>query len=156
MSSRPIVIFVHGAYHGASAFDLTRHELEGAGYKVVSSDQATCSEHPPVEAYDEDVATISTAITSELEIGNDVVIVAHSYGGIPASQALRDVEAQEVKGNGGREARSEKVRGGVRKVILMSAFALNEGHSLYGYTGGNLAKGVYLKASLHTHLAISE
>lgn len=45
---------------------------------------------PPATLAD-DTAAIRGAVVSELDSGNDVVVVAHSYGGYPTNDALKDL-----------------------------------------------------------------
>jgi microsomal dipeptidase-like Zn-dependent dipeptidase len=49
------------------------------------------------------------------------VVVAHSYGGIPATEALRNLSKSEISKKGGA--------GGVIRLVYIAAFMVGEGKS---------------------------
>jgi hypothetical protein len=77
----------------------------------------------------DDAASIAAEIEKEADAGKDVIVVAHSYGGVPASQSVKDL----VKSK--REAQGKK--GGVVRLAYMTALVPAEG----GAAGGELADG---------------
>jgi hypothetical protein len=48
----------------------------------------------------DDAAVIASEAEKLAEDGKDVVIIAHSYGGIPASQSTKGLEKQDRKSQG--------------------------------------------------------
>ncbi|KFY15305.1 hypothetical protein V492_02086, partial [Pseudogymnoascus sp. VKM F-4246] len=78
-----------------------------------------------------DALSLRVQLLPLLEEGKDVVVVCHSYGGIPAGGAARGLAKKE------REARDEK--GGVLGLIYLTSFVVPEGVSLVQFLGGQHA-----------------
>ena len=74
--------------------------------------------------------------------GKDVVVVAHSYGGVVASEAVK-----EELGKKARESKGE--RGGVVRLVYISGFVLDQGASLAGLFGGNFPPHFQMNVRLH-------
>lgn len=49
----------------------------------------------PVTSFEPDVEAIRKAILAELDRGQDVVLVTHSYGGVPGASALRGLSTKD-------------------------------------------------------------
>ena len=79
------VILVPGAWHHAHQYGDLTQRLESAGYKVVGIDipSAVPRDQHPTKGYTDDVEAIQSAIKSEVDQGQKVAVLAHSYGGIP-------------------------------------------------------------------------
>lgn len=71
----------------------------------------------------------------------DVIVVAHSYGGVVATQAVEQRFAKKIRENEGR-------KGGVVRLVYMCAFLLEVGQILPGAVGGSLPPFVTLDVSL--------
>lgn len=114
MTDRPTLLLVHGAWHGSWSWDALRSILEGRGWRVQTVDLPTVFSPEkagmPLQA---DVDAVSAAID---QAGADVVIVAHSYGGVPVSEAARPPV--------------------VHHIVYVSAFVLDAGESLLAAAGG--------------------
>ncbi|KAK4948622.1 hypothetical protein LTR10_012626 [Elasticomyces elasticus] len=74
---------------------------------------------PPIYDMTEDVESVKKAITEVVEDGRDVVLVMHSYGGMPGAQA--------VKGLGKKERADKGLPGGVVRLVFLAAFVFPEG-----------------------------
>ena len=96
-TKKPTFIIVHGAWHRPIHFQLVARALVSHGYKVTapalpSVDDAPAETMPDSQA---DIAAVRAAILDELDdSGNDVILVPHSYGGIPASGAIVGLDAK--------------------------------------------------------------
>lgn len=85
---RPTLVFVPGAWHSPSAFARTTKLLEGEGYKCIGVTLPSVRPGPPFEPnFDRDIASIRAAMTKEAEAGNDILLIMHSYAGIPGGAA---------------------------------------------------------------------
>lgn len=84
MADRPAILLVHGAWHNAASWDKVRTELESRGRTVHAIDLPTvhASDKAFLGMYD-DARTVRAAIEA---IDGPVVVAAHSYGGVPATQ----------------------------------------------------------------------
>jgi pimeloyl-ACP methyl ester carboxylesterase len=77
----------------------------------------------------------------------DVVVVAHSYGGVVASAAVNGLD-KIARGAANKPC-------GVVKVVFLSAFALDKGQSLLGILGGNFLPWMRVEVCIiapHTEL----
>ncbi|KAL6241778.1 hypothetical protein RBB50_011311 [Rhinocladiella similis] len=91
--SKPTIILIHGAWHSPAYFSSLITSLEQHGYKVVSPALPSIanSHVSPSPSNLEDVQAIRSTILSELETAN-VIVVPHSYGGIPTTSALEGLD----------------------------------------------------------------
>lgn len=84
MTPRATLLFVHGAWHGSWCWGPLRQILDARGWVTAAVDLP--SVHGPDKAklgLAADAAAVRAAAT---EAAGDVVVVAHSYGGLAATQ----------------------------------------------------------------------
>ncbi|KAK8015206.1 hypothetical protein PG990_008502 [Apiospora arundinis] len=128
----PTILLIHGAWHNTPTFDLLRAQLSQRGFSSTAVKLVTAG---PTDAKNQGIAQDVVVIQSELDglvnTGKEVVVVCHSYGGIPTAAA---VEGRNLKD---RAAQGQK--GGVRMVVYMTSFALPKGVSLMDGLGGKPA-----------------
>jgi pimeloyl-ACP methyl ester carboxylesterase len=112
--TRPTLVFVHGAWHGPWSWAPVRQILGERGWTTVTV------ELPSVHAADKaalgmiaDADAVRAAVDA---IDGDVVVVAHSYGGVPATQG----------------AGSDNVV----HIVFISAFVFDIGESMLSGNGG--------------------
>ncbi|MCX5097066.1 alpha/beta hydrolase [Streptomyces sp. NBC_00365] len=119
-NSQPTILLVHGAWHGAWCWDKLIPQLESRGWNVATVDLPSASAEAEHTAgmYD-DARAIRQTLAA---IGGPVTVVAHSYGGIPATEAAATAE-------------------NVSRLVYLAAFQLDEGDSLVGQSGGALPAG---------------
>lgn len=104
----PTVVLVHGAWHQPWHWHEVVARLTARGLTVETVDLPSCRAECG-DLYDD-----SAAIRSALDRYDDVVLVAHSYGGIPATDAVADHPA-------------------VRRLVFLSAYMADLGESLGGF-----------------------
>ena len=111
----PSLLLVHGAWHRPDHFHLLVDELSDVDVHTVSL--ASSGDDPAAlgDMY-ADAEVITQAVAA---IDGPVVVVAHSYGGIPTTQALTSAS-------------------NVRRIIYLAAFQLKAGESLLSFNGGAL------------------
>ncbi|MGI5506755.1 alpha/beta fold hydrolase [Lentzea sp. CA-135723] len=110
MSERPAILLVHGAWHGSWCWEPLRTLLESDGRRVDAVDlPSVAPESAPRHGMHDDAAAIRNAISGP------TVIVAHSYGGIPATQATHP---------------------DVRHIVYVAAFMPDVNDSLMKMVGG--------------------
>jgi pimeloyl-ACP methyl ester carboxylesterase len=85
---RPTFVLVPGAWHLPSSWDRLRGELDALGYASIAVKLATNGSDPR-GGLQEDAAAIRATLDA---IDGPVVVVAHSYGGIPATEAVENVQ----------------------------------------------------------------
>ncbi|KAJ5904186.1 hypothetical protein N7504_006569 [Penicillium tannophilum] len=125
-SSNPTLIFCPGAWYPPTAFEpLAAHFPDHTTHTVAfpSIQQATS-----VQDLQPDIDTLRTLVEQEASAGKDVVIISHSWSGLPVNSALDGLSKTE------RQAAGET--GGVAKLVFISAFIPDIGESLIGAFGG--------------------
>jgi pimeloyl-ACP methyl ester carboxylesterase len=110
MADRPTFVLVHGAWHGAWCWDEVAARLRADGAPVVAVDLPSVASGG--DMYD-DARFVRDAIAA---VGGETVVVGHSYGGVVITEAAAGAE-------------------GVRHLVYLTAFMLDEGESLATITG---------------------
>ncbi|KAG9952335.1 alpha/beta-hydrolase, partial [Aureobasidium melanogenum] len=126
--SKPVLILSPGAWHPAEVYGKLVPHLEAEGYKTVLHDWPSIQQ-APVKSFDEDIQAIRTAVLSEADAGNDVVIIAHSWSGSPVNSSVADLSKAERTKQG--------KPGGIVKLIFLCAFVVPQGVSLLDALGGD-------------------
>lgn len=86
--TKPTLLLVPGAWHSPTHYAPLTEALTQAGYKCEAVALATVDPKDPAHTNaDSDVEVIAAAIERLLAAGEDVVLVTHSYGGIPTQSA---------------------------------------------------------------------
>jgi pimeloyl-ACP methyl ester carboxylesterase len=120
--AKPTIVFVPGAWHSPEIYDATRASLTKDGYPTIGCPLASVGADPAHISFDGDVQGIRECLTRLIEDEEkDVILVAHSYGGMPAS------EAPVGLGKRDREAKGLKGKGGLVRMVYLVAFAVPEG-----------------------------
>jgi pimeloyl-ACP methyl ester carboxylesterase len=112
--NRPVLAFVHGAWHGAWCWDRLLAELTERGWPTSAvPDLPSTRGDSHAGLYDD-----ARAVRDHLaRFDEPVVVIAHSYGGMPVTEAAADVPS-------------------VQQLIYLSAHMLDEGESLVTPIGG--------------------
>lgn len=131
MSPKPTVLFVHGSWHTPAHFERVRRVFEEAGYETKCPQQPSVGNLPPVSMMD-DAKCITDELARLVETeGKDVAVVAHSYGGIVATEG--------VQGRFNKAARAQAGQtGGVLRIIYIAAFLVTVGSNLCDPLGGTI------------------
>jgi pimeloyl-ACP methyl ester carboxylesterase len=107
------VLLVHGAWHGDWCWDEVAEQLRSDGTPVVAVDLPSVASGG--DMYD-DAQAVRNAIAA---IDGETVVVGHSYGGIVITEGAAGAQ-------------------GVRHLVYLTAFMLDEGESLLATVGGAL------------------
>jgi pimeloyl-ACP methyl ester carboxylesterase len=111
MADAPTIILVHGAWHGSWGWEHVAGPLRERGFEVTAVDLASHGPDPG-DLYD-DVEVVRRAIAA---VDGPVVVVAHSYGGVPTTEATAGAS-------------------NVAHIVYLTAFMLDEGESLLATVG---------------------
>ena len=124
-SSRPAFVFVHGAWHGAQAWERITKPLEAAGHRCVAVSLPSVGAKVALEDFQPDVQAVRTALLNVLDKDHqDCILVMHSYGGLPGTEAARELAKTA------RFVAGEHTPNGVVRLVYVTSFALTEGQSL--------------------------
>lgn len=114
---RPTMLLVHGAWHGPWVWARLQPALAQLGWQTrtvqLPSSSGTADPDGVGPGVAEDAAVVRRALD---DIGGPVVVVAHSYGGIPVSQATAG-------------------RTDVTQVVYLAAYQLDAGESMFSFHG---------------------
>jgi len=122
MSTKPILIFVPGAWHESNVYDQVMTKLESFDYHTIGLTLPSVGAEPPLLSIDDDVSLIRSTVSQAADDGNDVVLVMHSYGGIPGCEALRDL-AKSIRS-------TQRKLGGVIGLVFLCAYLIPVGESV--------------------------
>ncbi|HEY0936572.1 MAG TPA: alpha/beta hydrolase [Trebonia sp.] len=115
MADSPAILLVHGAWHSSACWDKVRAILEARGRTVYTVDLPTvhAAGKAALGLYD-DARAVRAAVETA---GRPVVVVGHSYGGVPVTQGAAGLP-------------------GVVHLVYIAAFVLDQGESLLSGVGG--------------------
>jgi pimeloyl-ACP methyl ester carboxylesterase len=128
MSPKTIVL-VPGSFSFSDVYLPLADPLRASGYTVHLLDPPsyyTKKAGAPPTVYD-DAAFIASFVRGLVDAGEEIVVLAHSYGGTPTSQALEGLTVRE------RRAKGEK--GGVARVGFITAVVPPVGTSVMEFMG---------------------
>ncbi|MFE0193596.1 alpha/beta fold hydrolase [Streptomyces sp. NPDC058989] len=114
---RPTFLLVHGGWHGAWCWDALRAALDADGWRSHAIDlpSANPPAHRPDAAQPVGMLDDADAIRDSLgRIDGPVVVIAHSYGGVPTTQAIADAA-------------------NVVQAVYLAAFQLDVGESVFTF-----------------------
>lgn len=127
--SNPVFVLVPGAWHGPESFSPVKELLVKHGYIVDTVSLASVGSSLPRSGFEEDVQNVIAVIERYADMGSDIALVMHSYGGIPGSSACRGLLKTDRKASG--------KTGGVVHLVYIAAFAVDEGVCLMDGLGGS-------------------
>lgn len=119
VSQKPTIVFVSGAFHKVESYAPTTDLLKQDGYDVTGVTLASVDQDPPQPNWDEDIAGIRNAALSAIKEGKDVVAVAHSFAGLPVSDAMKGLSKAEREKAG--------LKGGVVRLVYITAGVVEVG-----------------------------
>lgn len=124
-TSKPRIVFLHGAWHSPIYFAKITTLLQDEFYVVHAQQLPSVGVPPawtPPTDLTQDVAAARSLVDFAIADGNDVIVVCHSWGGVIAGSALVGYS---------KKVRQEKgLKGGVVKAGYMCAFMLDKGQGL--------------------------
>lgn len=125
---KPTIVLVPGAWHTAKCYDILVPHLQDAGYAALALTLPSVGASPPTQSLDPDVDHIRKNIQPLLDAGKDVVVVMHSYGGIPGGSA--------VKGLSKVDRQDQGQPGGVSALVYLCAWMIEENTTARDNGGG--------------------
>ncbi|KAJ5175141.1 alpha/beta-hydrolase [Penicillium canariense] len=126
--SKPSIIFAPGAWYPPTAFDPIIKKLNGHSYNCHTIAFPSVQQSTTVQDLQPDIAAVRSLVEQEADAGQDVLVVSHSWAGLPVNSALDGLKKAD------REQSGKK--GGVVKLVFIAAFIPRVGESLIGAFGG--------------------
>lgn len=133
-TSHPSFVVVPGAWHQPEAYEKLVTSLRKAGYSAVVISLPSCNAQNPQKATcSADAEAVRKQILHSMDAdGKYIVIVCHSYGGIPGGGAAFGLSKTA-------RARQGK-KGGVTGLVYVAGFVVPETSSLLDIMGGKHAQ----------------
>lgn len=116
---KPVIVISHGCWHRPIHYYPLMKALHEAGYEVLCPALACEGIDDSIadKTYSDDAAILQAAMTPFLDNGREVILLGHSAGGMPATEAAAGYTIKE------RAARH--LTGGVRAVLFLAAYAIS-------------------------------
>ncbi|GKZ21804.1 hypothetical protein AbraIFM66951_008732 [Aspergillus brasiliensis] len=127
----PIIVIVPGAFGTPQGFEKVLPYLTEAGYATHPGSYPSCNpSNPTTVSSSQDIAHLRDNVLLPLlnEQGKDIVIIAHSYGGVVAGGAAKELA------KGTRKAQGHST--GIVGLIYVAGNITLEGESLFTAVGG--------------------
>lgn len=115
-AEKPVFVLAHGAWHPAWLYAPLKEALAKLGYALIVPPLPTMGTDAKDIAWDADVEKILQATGPLFAQGRKVILIGHSYGGIPACIATR--------GRGVSERQARGLEGGFLHIAFLCAFAM--------------------------------
>ena len=139
------ILLSHGAFNTPWHYNLYTTALQEHDFRTLCPQQSSSGPSPPPNSFDSDIELLNETVRSELLAGRDILLVCHSYGGIPGCEALADLPEKALKG---------KRLGRVLGIVFVSAFVAEEGQSLVTSKMAGRASWVRVEVSSPLYLHI--
>ncbi len=120
----PTIVIVPAACQTPAFYDPLSRALQKASFPVIVIPTPSVGVSSGSLDFTADATAVRKTVTGLLDHGVDVIVLMHSYGGMPGTQAL------EGLGKAEREKMGEK--GGVVRLIYAASFALRKGETQPG------------------------
>ncbi|KAI8668043.1 AB hydrolase-1 domain-containing protein [Fusarium keratoplasticum] len=148
-NDKPVFLVVTGAWHPPVCYDSLKNELNRLGYECAIPQMPSMGYGTHGVTWEADKAKVLETAEPYFDEGREVVLVGHSYGGIPATVA--------TEGQGVHERAERGLKGGFRSIVFLAAFAnkqstINEKgfQMLYNDTTEEEARKVYANLLPHS------
>jgi alpha-beta hydrolase superfamily lysophospholipase len=111
---KPIIALVPGSFNYSAIYNSLIEKFTSLGHSLHAMELQTVGKRPgPLPTIYDDAASIASELEKLADEGKEIVLVGHSYGGIPVSQCMKGLS---------REAREKAGKpGGVVRVAYLTA-----------------------------------
>ena len=120
--SKPVFVFVPGAWHTPDVYDPLISHLTSSGYESAKVTLPSVGASPPTYDFTEDVDAVKATINDLIKQEKDIVLVAHSYAGLVVGELPKEL--------GKRDRQSKGLNGGIVRLVFIMAFLVPEGGQL--------------------------
>ena len=136
---KPTIVMVPGSFSSPQFYDTFVSHLSGHNYEVQVVSLPSVGGQIATNMTDD--ATAIQAVTTKLaDEGKDIVVVMHSYGGIPGTESAYGIRRKE------REASGKK--GGIVALVYAAALLVKPGMSLGSTMGEGAGVPDYVKVDV--------
>lgn len=93
---KPVILLVHGAFQQPAHYESVLSPLRDRGFIIIAPRLPTTGTDPGLD-YTDDVRVINNALEPLLDAGREVIVLAHSFGTLPASHCIEGESVAERK-----------------------------------------------------------
>jgi pimeloyl-ACP methyl ester carboxylesterase len=96
--TKPTILIVPGSFAPPTIYDKLVRLLKGTGYPALAVQLPSTTKRMPLAPATmlEDADIIKCAAEALINLGREVIVVAHSYGGVPTTQGLVGVPIKKI------------------------------------------------------------
>lgn len=146
-ASHPTVVIVPGSWQLSNVWVEFRAILARAGHPAHHVELPSVGgTELPLTGLPEDVAAVRAELDQLADKGDEIVLLCHSSGGVVGANAVEgyDIATRKAAGK----------KGGVIRVVYLSAFMLPKDQSLLGMLGGVPLPWMVVEVSFASFLAL--
>ncbi|KAL7782517.1 Alpha/beta hydrolase fold-1 [Trichoderma ceciliae] len=123
---KPTIVFIHGAWHKPDCWDAVTSQLSVYGYSFDTIMLLSSGGDISTTVAD-DAAHIQNSTSKLVASGKELILVMHSYGGIPGTES--------AKGLLKKDRQAERKLGGIISLVYVAAFLIPPASSLASFLG---------------------
>ncbi|KAJ5591558.1 alpha/beta-hydrolase [Penicillium hispanicum] len=139
-SDKPTILLIPGAWHQGETFAPVANILRAQGYQAETITLPSAGGPASTTAYDDAEHIQKKYLNDFVAQGKEIVIVMHSYAGVPGTES--------VKGFARKDQAAQGRRGGVVGLIYQSAFLVPVGASVQSFLPGGLDRFMKLESDM--------
>lgn len=136
---KPTILLVPGAWHQGSTFEPVANILRAQGYEAETITLPSAGGPASTTAYDDAEYIRNTYLKPLVGQEKEVVLVMHSYAGVPGTECVRGFARKDIAAQG--------KKGGVISLIYQAAFVVPGGASVESFVPGGLDTFMTLEVS---------
>ena len=121
LSVKPTFVLVPGNFLPPTYYTDVAKVLESHSFPTQLVTLISTGSKEPLTSNEPDIAAIRKSVEDLTSAGKEVIVVIHSYAGVPGCEAVKGLGKQERSGVG--------KSGGVVKLVYVTAWMLQEGES---------------------------
>ncbi|GKZ32208.1 hypothetical protein AbraIFM66950_001418 [Aspergillus brasiliensis] len=123
-TTKPVILLIPGGWHTPTSYNKLTKLLKSSNHEVhVPELHSMNGARPPTADLETDTAMIREYTQNLASSGKTIIVIAHSYSGQVATNALSDLAISNRSKAG--------LLGGVVHLISLSAFTITEGRSMF-------------------------
>lgn len=121
MQNFPTLVFIPGAWHKATCYDLVIKLLEEEHNLKCVAVTLPSTTGDPNATFKDDLDAARKAVSSETSSGRDVVVIAHSYGGMVGNSVIKGFARPRETAKGVATQHADTTAGHVIGLILIAS-----------------------------------
>lgn len=117
--SKPTYVLLPGAWHSPGIYGDVVDSLAKHGYPAISLPLPSFDATPPHHDFSVDVAANRSCLAELVSQDKEVILVVHSYSGLPGGEATKDL--------GKKEREAQGLKGGIIRYVVINGFVMPPG-----------------------------